>query len=234
MSSRSQTDRLGDRLREGPVSDADLRMLEGYRESFTVAYQQVLNTLRARGLNITGRPSKSTSSIVQKLRRETIRLSQVQDIAGCRTVTDGLSEQNACVRGISEAWPDSVAIDRRLDPSHGYRAVHVTARHDGRVVEVQVRTRWQHYWAEISEKLADTVDPNIKYGGGPSGVVAALLKWSEVIHRSEDLVAEVLGDLDRVRRDADWQTVFTAVSTDLERTTHAVLDILTSARQGKR
>src|SRR6266704_1936073 len=70
---------------------------------------------------------------------KTIRLTQIQDIAGCRIVT-----------------PD--IIDRRDTPSHGYRAVHVIVRHSGKLVEIQVRTALQHLWAELSEKLADLID----------------------------------------------------------------------------
>jgi ppGpp synthetase/RelA/SpoT-type nucleotidyltranferase len=35
-------------------------------------------------------------------------------------------------------------------------------------VEIQVRILMQHWWAELSEKLSDTIDPEIKYGGGPT------------------------------------------------------------------
>ena len=34
-------------------------------------------------------------------------------------------------------------------------------------VEVQVRTPLQNSWAQGTKSLADTFDPEIKYGGGP-------------------------------------------------------------------
>ena len=34
-------------------------------------------------------------------------------------------------------------------------------------VEIQVRTRWQHEWAELFEKLADRVGRGIRYGDAP-------------------------------------------------------------------
>jgi ppGpp synthetase/RelA/SpoT-type nucleotidyltranferase len=35
-------------------------------------------------------------------------------------------------------------IDRRAEPMHGYRAVHVIVFPDGAPIEIQVRTAWQH------------------------------------------------------------------------------------------
>jgi ppGpp synthetase/RelA/SpoT-type nucleotidyltranferase len=55
-------------------------------------------------------------------------------------------------------------IDRRLKPVQGYRAVHIVAFPDGFPIEVQVRTRLQHDWAELFEKLADVLGRGIRYG----------------------------------------------------------------------
>ena len=85
--SKTRVDRLGDRLRSSPHTEADLRRLEEYRGSFRSAYESVLQELRQRGLAPTGRFPKTTPSIEQKLRRESIRLSQMQDIAGCRIMS---------------------------------------------------------------------------------------------------------------------------------------------------
>src|SRR5262249_17324000 len=56
--------------------------------------------------------------------------------------------------------------DRRIHPSHGYRAVHVIIKNSEKTIEVQIRTELQHDWSELSEKLSDKIDPFIKYGGG--------------------------------------------------------------------
>ena len=58
-------------------------------------------------------------------------------------------------------------VDRREQPSHGYRAVHVLVQEAGKIVEIQVRTSLQQLWAELSEKASDVLDPAIKYGRGP-------------------------------------------------------------------
>jgi hypothetical protein len=52
-------------------------------------------------------------------------------------------------------------------------------------LEIQVRTALQHVWAELSEKLADVVDPAIKYGGGPPAMANMLLETSSTIAQEE-------------------------------------------------
>lgn len=194
--SNTQIDRLGDRLREASLTESDLRLLDDYRRSFRKAYETVVRTIRE-GLQLepSGRPAKSTGALVEKLRRESIRLSQMQDITGCRVVVADLAEQERAVASLRGVFPGSSVIDRRADPSHGYRAVHVIVRCSGKLVEIQIRTSLQHLWAEISEKLSDLFDPNIKYGGGDdktrrvlATVSVSVLKL-ETLQQSIELIA---------------------------------------------
>lgn len=193
--SRTQIDLLGDRLRRGSPGDGDLRMLDDYRRSFGPAYELVVRTLREVGLEPTGRPAKSTGALVEKLHRESIRLAQVQDIAGCRVVVADVSEQNRVVEALRVTFPKATVVDRRAAPSYGYRAVHVIVDVDGRFVEIQIRSILQHTWAEVSEKLADVVDPAIKYGGGPDQVKGSLKDSSAAValfERVEEQVARIM------------------------------------------
>jgi putative GTP pyrophosphokinase len=166
--SKTQVDRLGDRLRGGAYGESDVRLLDEYRRSFRDAYESVFRALRNRGFEPTGRPAKSIVSIVEKLRRESIRLSQMQDIGGCRIVVTTAWEQERSVSVLQQAaFPQATVVDRRENPSHGYRAVHVIAEISGKPIEIQIRSSLQHLWAELSEKASDVLDPMIKYGGGP-------------------------------------------------------------------
>jgi putative GTP pyrophosphokinase len=75
--SKTQVDRLGDRLKHDRVDAADLRLLDEYRRSFGDAYSAVVSTIRQQlALDPTGRRAKSTGAIVDKLRRESIRSSE--------------------------------------------------------------------------------------------------------------------------------------------------------------
>jgi putative GTP pyrophosphokinase len=182
----TQIDRLGDRLKQGGEEEADLRLLDEYRRSFSEAYDAVVRTIRQQlTLGPTGRRAKSTGAIVDKLRRESIRLSQIQDIAGCRLIVSDLAEQDRVVASLRASFDDVDVVDRRERPSHGYRAVHVIVRVNDKTVEVQVRSTLQHRWAEISEKLADVSDPALKYGGGEPRLRRLLSDLSRVVEDAE-------------------------------------------------
>jgi putative GTP pyrophosphokinase len=190
--SKSQIDRLGERLRKGPVSDADLRQLDEYRRTFSQTYLTVVSQIRGRvKVPPTGRPAKSTSSIIEKLRRESIRLTQIQDISGCRSVVKGIAAQEALIVSLKTLFPMATVVDRRKKPSSGYRAVHIIVKSDELPVEIQVRTNLQHLWAELSEKLSDLIDPRLKYGGGPEDTKRILGKLSVLVARCEENEAEI-------------------------------------------
>jgi ppGpp synthetase/RelA/SpoT-type nucleotidyltranferase len=105
----------------------------------------------------------------------------MQDIAGCRLIVPTLHEQDELVRQLLDLFPGAPIDDRRETPSFGYRAVHVLPRIDGHSVEIQVRTRIEDQWAELSEKLADLFGIEVKYGGGPAEIRDFLDRYSSVI-----------------------------------------------------
>ncbi|HZH32365.1 MAG TPA: hypothetical protein VEY11_16490 [Pyrinomonadaceae bacterium] len=205
---KSQIDRLGDRLKKGNITEADLRLLDAYRRSFTPAYEIVVGTIRQDlALEPTGRPAKSTTSISDKLRRESMRLTQIQDVAGCRLTVTDIAEQDSVVQSLASLFEKTAIVDRRERPSHGYRAVHVIVNSLDKMIEIQVRTSLQHLWAELSEKLSDIVDPAIKYGGGSETMRSLLAKTSTMvitIERHEMAVADfkvLLSSQDKVTDD---------------------------------
>ncbi len=184
--SKSQIDRLGERLRCETISDDDLREMDRYRRSFNEAYDIVISAIQAKlTLLPTGR-KKTNSSIIAKLKRlPTIGLTQMQDIVGCRMIVSNVLEQDDIVEKLCAIFPQSQVKDRRVRPSFGYRAVHVIAKVAGRPVEIQIRTEWQHLWAALSENLSDIIDPQIKYGGGPDELCERLKTFSSVIQQIE-------------------------------------------------
>lgn len=188
LPSKTQLDKLGDRLRAGSRNEADLRELDEYRRSFRPAYDWAIGTLQDVRIEKTGRPAKTPGAIIEKLRRQPIRLTQIQDIAGYRLVCNDAPDQDLIVSVIASRFPKHQIDDRRKKPSHGYRAVHVIVTAEGgKFVEIQVRTRAQHRWAELSEKLSDLYDPAIKYGGGPVLAQEGLASYSETVRHCEEL-----------------------------------------------
>ena len=188
--SKTQIDRLGDRLRKGPAEKADLIILDGYRRSFGPAYEHVVQIIRDQlKLEPSGRPAKSTNSLVEKLKRESIRLTQVQDIAGCRLIVRHLPEQDWVAISLASTFPGASIVDRREKPSYGYRAVHVIADVAGKLVEIQIRTDLQHMWAELSEKYADIFGSEIKYGRG-----------APEIRKHLEIISESVGEYEEAER----------------------------------
>jgi putative GTP pyrophosphokinase len=63
--------------------------------------------------------------------------------------------------------------------------VHVIVRVNDKAVEVQVRSRLQHLWAELSERLADVSGPALKYGAGDPGMRQLLSDLSRMVEQAE-------------------------------------------------
>jgi ppGpp synthetase/RelA/SpoT-type nucleotidyltranferase len=122
----------------------------------------------------------------------------MHDLAGMRLVVPaGRAEQDEIVEQIRGLFVDGIraprVIDRRLEPVQGYRAVHVIAYPDGYPIEIQVRTEWQHLWAEWFERLADQYGRGIRYGdpplrGGDSAgeMVAWMVRLADQIAAAEE------------------------------------------------
>lgn len=54
----------------------------------------------------------------------------------------------------------------------GYRAIHVVAERNGRLIEVQLRTERQHQWAAEVERTGGRLNlPRLKDGEGPVDLV---------------------------------------------------------------
>ncbi len=187
--SRAQVDRLGERLRVGDsISSDDRILLDRYRRSlgsFSNAVTQRLQQLLQ--LPITERPGKTTQSIIAKLKRQTMPLSRMQDVAGGRVVVTDLDTQDSAINKVREAFPDARFIDRRESPIVGYHAAHFVIRENAQSYELQIRTQAQQRWAQLSEKFADLVGFEIKYGGGPEELEAQLTWSGRVIYLIERL-----------------------------------------------
>lgn len=172
--SGNQLDKLGKRLMQpGQISASDYELLARVDEIYGAATTIVVERLRGLGYEPTMRGFKSTRSIVDKLHRQRITLRGIQDLAGARiVVSGGRLEQDSVVASIIAAFEHCVkapqVIDRRKEPSFGYRAVHAIIYEEGMPVEIQVRTPLQDIWAQMSEKLGDMWGRDIRYGGQPA------------------------------------------------------------------
>lgn len=124
-----------------------------------------------------GQRLKRAPQILNKLGRfESMRLTQMEDIAGCRAILSGGAPEIAGVlRRIRRNWEVLRVDDYVKSPKvTGYRAMHVVVRRDGYPVEIQLRTPGQHEWAEAAERWAARTRFPLKDGGGPPDLLSYL------------------------------------------------------------
>ena len=171
--SRGAIDRLGKRLRDSDSrSDDDVSMYVAWSVGYTAAMHEVQAavTERAAAAGIQGSVSariKQIDSMVAKLRRMPTKLSGLEDVAGCRIVVPSTRHAGQLVE-LCETLQISRVRNYQAEPHNGYRAHHLTIRaSDSRPIELQVRTEIGDLWANLTERCAVLIDPDLKYGGGP-------------------------------------------------------------------
>jgi putative GTP pyrophosphokinase len=232
MPSKAEINRLGDALRDGRVTSEHLVALDDYRRSFQPAIVEVVQRLQwlAGGASeIVQRPSKSTPSIISKLKRQpTLKLTQIQDIAGLRILASERLAQEGLAGAIRIKFPNAKLFDRISQPSFGYRAAHLVVTCQDRPIEIQIRTLLQHAWAHLSERLADVHGHDIKYGGGKKDIQKLLKTLSTDI----DILEQEERELYKKNDSLEMADLFAAI--DVQR--YALfrrIDALNPSKPGK-
>ena len=163
-------DELGEAIRTDTMTPADWALFDElsreWWRTLNSIETEIKNLFTESGLNIASR-MKNYGTLREKLRRTTLKLSQVRDVVGCRVVVLNFNdEQDLVVRRITEniQVDKFKVIDRRKNSNHGYRAVHIELRLTRMRLEVQVRTELQDLWARTSEVFGDLVGRGVRYG----------------------------------------------------------------------
>lgn len=128
---------------------------------------------------------KRLPRIIQKLTRfPNMRLTQMQDVGGCRAVLPSQTVVQQVLAGIGKNW-EVITVDDYVTntPPTGYRAVHVIVRKDGVPIEVQLRTFGQQDWADEVERIDGLVPYALKDGEGPDEVLEYTRLLADVIVR---------------------------------------------------
>jgi ppGpp synthetase/RelA/SpoT-type nucleotidyltranferase len=181
--SRGQVNKAGDALisASGP-SDDDLLIINNWRAAHSCPLLTIKTTLAARakrrnpGVLISQR-TKRIKAIELKLRENrahglTMNLSQMQDIGGCRAVFATVAEAEALLNYYHEQWkknPNRGGTLKRITnyidqpKATGYRGVHIICKYESEVdhhkvynglqIEIQLRSKLQHYWAMAVETV---------------------------------------------------------------------------------
>ncbi|WP_317673476.1 RelA/SpoT domain-containing protein [Thioclava sp. A2] len=133
---------------------------------------------------------KRRPQILRKLRRFSVRLSQLQDIGGCRIVVETNEDANKLISYLLETISCNSAYEivRETDyrdwgrDDSGYRAFHFILKHEGRMMELQIRSRLQHYWSESIERTSVIYGKRLKEQEGDAEVLHYFKLFSDALH----------------------------------------------------
>lgn len=222
--SKSEIDKAGKLLAMETFSSEDdwLRFEEifddfrqRHLQPLTMTTIELQTWLKSDGLSyIIVQRLKRKPQILKKLRRFKVRLTQLQDIGGLRIIV----EQNKDVDTLCDylnrmvKTQDSIQIKKITDyrqkgrDDSGYRAMHIILERDGILLELQIRSRIQHYWAELTERTSVIYGHVLKELEGSKVVIDYFKKLSNVfyiIETGQTLDISIKIDLEKSRRDAE-------------------------------
>jgi hypothetical protein len=181
-------DALKGRLVWTPESAADIQRVFTIANSWRASHAYPMHSLRSElqgrmtALKLKGLTAarlKQMSSIRGKLCRIDSNLRQLQDLGGCRAVVPTIEEARNLVAAMTDNSRHTLKSQNHymdVPRSSGYRSHHLVfgfvPRHasesgyEGRLIEIQIRSRLQHSWATAVEAVGLHRGENLKAGLG--------------------------------------------------------------------
>lgn len=179
---------LRGRLDWNPESEADIQRIFSIANSWRASHAFPMHRMRAElhgrmsALEVKGLTAarlKQMPSIRAKLNRIDSNLRQLQDLGGCRAVVANIDQARQLAADIIAKSPHTLKReDAYMDKprSSGYRSHHIVfafqprnnseSGYEGRLIEVQIRSRMQHSWATAVEAVGLYRGENLKAGIG--------------------------------------------------------------------
>ncbi len=183
-----------------PINDPDYNTVLSKVQYWRSLHRHPLQIVRVRMDRLTGEIASRTtvayrlkrlSSIHKKLNRRyhnnnpTMKLTQMQDIGGCRIVVENKKLLFALKHRIYENMPTSVFKEKNYittPKADGYRCIHLIQTYktsgmthkwlNGLNIEIQLRTKLQHLWATAVETVDLFTEQDLKSNNGNG-------KWKE-------------------------------------------------------
>ncbi len=222
---KTKVDQAGDILINKNSSEEDIDKATTILDNWRSSHSFPLHTFKIRLKEVSARVDpkalavqrlKRTPAIIKKLQRKyegrnpSMKLSQMQDIGGCRAVLSGVREVE---RLCSEYYHvDKNTRGKHCDLKHefknkkdyinnpkydGYRSVHLiykynsdkTTKYNGLLIEVQVRSKYQHLWATAVETVDHFTKQAIKSNEGQK-------EWKDFFR----LISSVFADFEKTPR----------------------------------
>lgn len=189
MYSKKQIDKAGELLKKNHSNEA-LKILSYWRAKHSYVLNIFHNRLKKFSKKIdkysfTSQRLKRTSSIIKKLNRYTTRLTQIQDMAGCRAVLSNVKlakivYEKYYLRGDLKHELINKQDYITYPKPDGYRSIHLIYKYksdkqnknNGLLVEIQIRSKLQHLWATAVETTSFFIGNSLKLNEGEK-------KWKE-------------------------------------------------------
>ncbi|MEQ9210464.1 MAG: RelA/SpoT domain-containing protein [Pseudomonadales bacterium] len=136
---------------------------------------------------------KRKPQIIRKLNRFSVRLTQLQDIGGCRIIVENnkdVEDVYSLLRGKLESsgFANIARVTDYRDKGRddtGYRALHVFLEVSGKMLELQIRSRIQHYWSESIERTSVIYGKRLKEKEGEPSVINYFKAFSDALYDAE-------------------------------------------------
>jgi len=219
-------DRLGMSWLKGELEDQSLKILKPetfqYIEEYLLSKKSERTAYLARIEKILYRAcgeeglvdvevqsrTKHTYGVYMKMKKRKKELEEIGDILGVRIICDTVNECYSLLGLVHRLWPpiegrfkDYIAMPK----ANNYQSLHTTVMAlDGKLLEVQIRTREMHATAEYGVAAHWSYKAEIGVGEGPwkerereqfSRIIHKLKSWSTEIEQSESFLDDIKGEL---------------------------------------
>lgn len=185
--SDSRIDKAGEALASGELINKDPIKYIELEDDFDQYRQEHLQPLSETTIEIQKMLSDSDTEyyiaqrlkrkpqIIRKLQRLSVRLRQLQDIGGCRIIVPKNKDVDSLLNFFKEKSKQELGFEIKKYTDYrkkgrddtGYRALHLIMERNNRSLELQIRSRIQHYWAESIERTSVLYGNHLKEKGRP-------------------------------------------------------------------
>lgn len=174
----------------------DVQLVDGWRQAHAGPLRNASANLRhyvkphsarnAEVVSVTQRLKKFSTILDKQTRYPTMRLTKMEDIGGVRAVLPDQDASDDVSRRLRKNWRVRRYRDYVREPKgSGYRALHIIVVKQGRMIEVQLRTFLQDFWANQVESDSRHLRVDYKSGKGQREVHDYYVAVSQLFARQE-------------------------------------------------
>lgn len=203
--SNTRIDKAGEALSEEIFKD-EIELIEAeeyfnrYRQNhlqpLSETTLEIQNLLREYGTEFyIAQRLKRKPQILRKLKRLHVRLTQLQDIGGCRIIVPSNKDVDSLLKFLIEKSKLEIGFEiihkkirdyrEKGRDDTGYRALHLIIKRNNHNLELQIRSRIQHYWAESIERTSVIYGHHLKEKEGDTVVIEYFKHLSNVFYEIE-------------------------------------------------